>query len=224
MLTQPGRLVVVALGAAFVAQALLACAGHQPLSPVPLEPRSAAHSLTNPLNSFRSSDDEVFGPLTNVTVSIVVTVPSGSAAQSISVSVDGGAPVIADITSGSPGCSGTPLVCTISVTAPTARDVFAFKTYSGTGGTGSVIAMGNVLQLITTTNSTVDITLAGTPAAIVLALKTVSPRECNPATNIPLYVMVMDSSANTIIGDYGEIVTLSDSDTSGNTTLSAASL
>jgi len=206
------------VGAVLVAAA---CSGiHQSLAPVPPQAQPSTRSASNDIGS-----DEDAGPLTSVTANVVVTVPaSAPTTKSISISVNGGAAVIANLTSGSPGCSGTPLVCTISVTVPTGTDLFAFQTFSGTGGTGSVVASGKVFQKITTTSFTVDITLAGSPAAITLALKTTAPHECDPARNIALYIMVMDSSRNTIIGSYGESVSLTDSDTSGKTTLSATSL
>ena len=173
-----------------------------------------------------SSDDTVSaGPLVTVTSKVVITVPtSASAAKSVSISVNAGVPVVANVSSGSPGCSGTnPVVCTKLVSAPTSSDLFALKTFNGANGTGSVLASGSLLQTITVSSVTVKVTLAGTPHSITLALKTTAPRECNPSTNIPLYAMVADSSGNNIIGAYGATITLKDSDTSGKTSLSPSS-
>ena len=203
-----------------------ACAGHQSVSPVPpVIQQAVAHNAAGSISDVSAGDEENLGPLITVTVSVVVTVPaSASAAKSISIKVNSATAVIANVSSGSAGCAGSPLVCTVSVSAPTASDVFAITTFNAANGTGSVLATGNVFQKITSTSTTVKITLAGTPKAIVLALKTTTPRECNPATTIPLFVMVKDSSANIIIGSYGETVTLSDSDTSGKTSLSLSSV
>ena len=201
----------------FATLGFAACGGNHSVLPT----ISGANGRTA-VNNFAS----VASPFGTVSGSVVVTVPLGaSSAESISVSVDGGAAVYANLTAGSTGCSGTsPVVCTIPVSMPIGSDVFKFKTFSGLGGSGSVIASGSLLQSITTNSSSVYIILAGTPNAISLALKTTSPHECNPAATIPLYVMVKDSSGNVIIGAYGEAVTLSDSDTSGKTKLSVLSV
>lgn len=205
-----------------------ACSGtHQSIAPVPqglLQP--GAHGVGGAISGALSGDDEDAGPSVTVTASVIITVPTGaSAAQSVSISVNGGTPTIANLSSGSPGCVGSnPLVCTVSVSAPTAADVFALMTFSGSNGTGSVLATGKVFQKITTTSTTVLVTLLGTPSAIVLALQRSKPRECDPKTKIPLYVMVMDCSANIIIGSYGETVSLADSDVSGKTSLTLSSI
>jgi 6-phosphogluconolactonase (cycloisomerase 2 family) len=166
------------------------------------------------------------GPSSTVTAGVVITIPNNApATKSISISVNGGTAVVANLSSQAPGCSGNnPLVCTVSVSAPTASDVFAMTTFGGTNGTGSVVASGSVLQKISTSSKTVFITLAGTPKTITLALKTTTPRECDPSANIALYAMVMDGAANVIIGSYGKTVMLTDSDTSGITNLSKSSI
>jgi 6-phosphogluconolactonase (cycloisomerase 2 family) len=178
------------------------------------------------LPQFASRESAGIWPSTTVSINVVVTVPSSASnAKSVSISVNGHTPVISNLSSTTPGCTGTnPLVCTIAMNVLESTDTFAFKTFSGANGTGSVLASGTILRTISMAGANVKITLAGTPSAITLALQTTNPRECNPATNLPLYVMVKDSSANVIIGAYGETVTLKDSNTSGTTKLSPSSL
>lgn len=223
-------LVLIALVIGIPALTVAACSGgHQSVTPVPAQiPQSAGRSLANSAQASEYFMDEnaTNAPLVTVTASVVVTIPtSASAAKSISTSVNGATPVIANLSSGSPGCSGSsPVVCTISVSAPTSSDVFAFKTFSGSSGSGTVLATGSVFQTITTTSKTVKITLAGTPSAITVALKSTAPFQCNGSTTIQLFVMVMDNVVNVIIGGYGKSVALTDSDASGKTSLTLTSV
>src|SRR5437660_5253086 len=155
MFTASGRVTATSFFGLFIGVAIIAaaCGGaHQSLPLVPVGEALTVRGL---------------GPLSTVTVNVVVTVPSSQTAKSISISVNGAAPVIANITSSSPGCHGTnPVVCTIAVSAPTQKDLFAFETFSEKGGLGSVLASGNVFQKISPTSAAVHIILAGTPGAI----------------------------------------------------------
>ena len=204
------------------------CGGHQSLSPTPPSlPQSLAAGGVPGSPDVSPDEQANIGPLITVTASVILSIPTtASAAKSVSITVNGGTPVVANTSSGSLGCVGSnPLVCTVSVKAPTSSDQFSIKTFNASNGTGTVLATGNALQAITTTNKTVKITLAGTPNSIVLALKTVSPRECNPSTNIPLFVAVKDSAGEIIVtSNYGLTITLHDADATGTTVLSTTTV
>ncbi|HXW76194.1 MAG TPA: hypothetical protein VEJ20_02170, partial [Candidatus Eremiobacteraceae bacterium] len=145
------------------------CSGaHQAVTPTPALPQPAQHAAVNPFNAVVSTDtdDASLIPSTAVTAEVEVTVPSSaSSAMSASVSANGGTAVVANLSSSSPGCTGSsPVVCTIPVSTKTGAVVFALKTFSGTGGTGSTLASGDIDQTLTTSSFTVHVILAATPA------------------------------------------------------------
>ncbi|HZT11700.1 MAG TPA: hypothetical protein VFA29_02790, partial [Candidatus Baltobacteraceae bacterium] len=163
-------------------------------------------------------------PASAANVSITVKVPSGAgAAQSISAQT-GATKAVQNLSPGAPGCSGSnPLICTFTISANVGNEAFSFVTYSGPNGTGSQIAAGNVLQKVTAAGASISLTLLGTTASVTLALPS-GVRQCDPAVTLPLYVMAKTSAGDTIIGAYGTRVSLTDSDTSGDTVLSASSV
>jgi hypothetical protein len=168
-------------------------------------------------------------PFTTLTATFTIQVPSNSLnAKSASISANGGTPVVQDLSPTASGCvpahGSHPLTCTVAVSARLGRNVFVLKTFSAPGGGGSVLATATIFQTLSS-NITIPVILSATPASIALALANAAPRECDPATNIPLYIAVKDASGNIIVtANYGLTITLHDSDTSGTTTLSATTV
>jgi hypothetical protein len=165
----------------------------------------------------------------SVTATFVIAVPTQAlGAKSVSISANGGAPVIHDIGNKVSGCTpahgSQPLTCSVPVTAKTGTNTFVLKTYTQPGGGGSVIASANILEVLKG-NANVLITLAATPASIFMALLPASPRQCNAATKIPLFIAVEDAAGEIIVtSSYGLTITLADSDKSGTTSLSTTTV
>ena len=108
------------------------------------------------------------------------------------------------------------LSCAFSLSAPVGSLVYTVTVYDGT----SVIAEGNV-SLTTTAGSTVSapLTLSGTVSKIVVSVGGTS--ELGVAGAIPVVVDALDANGYTILGTYGNPVTLIDADASGQTSLSS---
>ncbi|GAC1304709.1 MAG: hypothetical protein NVSMB19_15720 [Vulcanimicrobiaceae bacterium] len=155
--------------------------------------------------------------------------------QSIAIAVNGGAPTFANLTPTSANCqvvSGT-LTCTVNVPAPTGTDTFAVTTYDQQlNGSGAVPAAAQALSTATMSATiapnianTVPITLDGIVAKVVLTLNPTSTI-ARTAANIPLTVNAQDADGNTIVGpgNFSAPITITDSDTSGATTLSSSTI
>lgn len=149
--------------------------------------------------------------------------------QSLTISVNGASTpaVTQNVTPGSTGCtsSGASITCSVSVTAPVGNDTFAVTLFSGTNASGSQLATGSVTATVGSNPTSVDITLDGVVDSVALSLADASPYAGSPAT-IAVSVTAKDASGATIIspGGYSQPITLSDSDASGHTQLSATTI
>lgn len=148
--------------------------------------------------------------------------------QSLTIAVNGGSPsVTQNITPTSGGCttSAGATTCNVSVTAPVGSDTFTVVLYSGTNASGNKLAAGSVTAAISATPTSVPITLDGVAASVTITLANPAPYTGSAAA-IPVTVTVKDSSGATIIapGGYNPQITLTDSDTSGHTSLSPSTL
>lgn len=148
--------------------------------------------------------------------------------QSISISVNGAKPVVANLTPASPNCTpptnSTPLTCSVTAPAPPGTDTFVVTTYDKTGATGNKLATASVTPppIVLEQANSVFITMNGIVASIVLALQG-QASEGTPTT-IGLSVMAEDADGNIIIspGVYNNgAISLTDSDNSGNTSFSS---
>jgi phospholipase C len=169
----------------------------------------------------------------------VVRVPASSAegklrhefvspsTQSISIAVNGGTPVVSNLTPTSPNCTAAtqtaPLTCTIAVLAPPGNDSFSASTYDQPNAAGNELATGAASASIANgqTNN-VALTLNAIVAQISLQ---VSPQTVyfSIASNVSLTVAALDPDGNQISGPGAYAngpIALSDSDTSGATKLS----
>jgi hypothetical protein len=178
----------------------------------------------------------------NVVVSIAVPAAAGGAAalkrgplyvsagsQSASIAVNGGTPVIASLAAGSSNCTpatGTSRTCSVTVAAPVGTDTFTEILYPSTNGTGTPLSQNqSTFTIVAGKANVVNMTLNGVVASIALSLDTPAP-PLGKAATIPLHVTMNDASGATIIGSdpFVNAITLTDSDTSGATTLSRTQL
>ncbi len=149
--------------------------------------------------------------------------------QSATIAVNGTTPVVIDLAAGSLNCtpqSSAGRTCTIAVSAPTGADTFVENTYATTTGTGTPLSQNTTRATIVAGQpNTVKLVLDGVVASISLALANATPSEGAVAT-IPLTVTVLDSSNAAIIGSdpFANPISLTDTDTSGATNLSNATL
>jgi hypothetical protein len=158
--------------------------------------------------------------------------PNTQSASIQLVSVNGTASkqaaTVVALTPGSPNCSSSTgtLVCTASVPAPAGSDVFSLTLFSAANAGGSQLSSGTVTATIVAgTTNTVALTLNGIVSAVTLSATTATITGGAAAT-IPLTVTATDASGATIVGpgNYSPAITLTDSDTSGHTKLSSATV
>jgi hypothetical protein len=176
----------------------------------------------------------------NQSVVVSITIPpatSGTAAakrkplyvsantQSAAIAVNGGTPVVANLSASSSSCAvatGGGRTCSVTVSAPVGTDTFSETLYANTTGTGAPLSQNSTSYTIVAGKSNViNMTLEGVVNSIALTLANGTPT-LGIATSIALTVTIEDASGATIIGSdpFTNPITLTDSDTSGATTLS----
>ena len=143
--------------------------------------------------------------------------------QSVRLTVNGGTPVVANLTSGSPNCTdgAQGRSCTVHAQAAAGSATIVVQLYGQPNGQGPVLSQGTTSATLTAGSSNaISLTLNGVVARIVLALGTAAPPQGTPAT-IPLTVTAYDAAGAAIVGDpFASPITLTDSDTSGATSIS----
>lgn len=173
------------------------------------------------------------------TVSFLVVVPSTttairkrpnvvvpSSATSITFTIDTvngtaytGTPTTETLSASNTSCTSVSgqLTCAFNLTAPVGAVVYTVTVYDGT----SVIAEGNV-AVTTTAGAAVNapLTLTGTVAKIAITGPAV-PIAGQPAT-YALTVQAEDANGYTILGTYTSAITLTDSDTTGDTSIATS--
>ncbi len=203
--------------------ALAACSGAGNGSSVPATsgtpaaPRSANSSALAP-TSF------VFGKLTTPSSTRRAQYVTASV-QSVTIaltSVNGSAPAAGLTTSVATNVNLTNCPCTVAGPAvPPGSDGFTLSVYDGQNGTGNVISTATpTLTILPNVPNTNTITLNGVPARFALSLPAATAGTAFGATSFS--VTVQDADGNTIMGSYQNAVTLTDSDTTGATTLATA--
>ncbi|HTV91324.1 MAG TPA: hypothetical protein VMG98_01260 [Verrucomicrobiae bacterium] len=136
-------------------------------------------------------------------------------------SVNGGAPPAGVATSATDSVVGSSCPCTIAgPTVPAGTDVFTITTYDGATGSGHAISTNSPSIVITASQTSSNVVpLEGIPAS--LAISDVPSGAADTGfVATPFTVTVRDADANTITGAYARAVSLSDSDTTGATTIS----
>ena len=137
-----------------------------------------------------------------------------------------------DLTSSSPGCSGTgPIVCSITIPAPIGQVAFSVTVYAGLGQSGAVLS---ALPQTAATEFTVaegaknvvlPLILGGVPKTIVVT-PYAGAVTGGFSTTVPLAVVASDAAGNVIVGagDYANPIALTNTDGSGSTALSTATV
>lgn len=132
------------------------------------------------------------------------------------------------LSASSPNCTGTVstgLTCTLAVSAPPGSDVFTVNLYDAVEpGQAFILSTGTVTQTIASQKAnTINITTNGVATFATIGAGNPYPAS-GAAAVIPLALQIVDPDGNIIVGSFDMPVTLSDSDTSGATSLSSTSI
>jgi virginiamycin B lyase len=148
-------------------------------------------------------------------------------AVSVAITMTGdAAPVVANIAAGSAACttSANGRTCAIPLTAEVGNDTFTVTLYAGPNSTGSVLGTGTASQTVVAgTPFTVSVGVIGSVSSIKLSAPTI---QFVPGTakTVALTVVALDAGGNVIAGTYGSPIELTNTDTSGEFTVSPASV
>jgi hypothetical protein len=199
-----------------------------PGSSVPTASTRAQFTITVPSRSATSSSRERRAYVSASTQSVVITL------LTVNGSTYTGSPqdIASNLTSGNPNCTGNPLTCTVSAPAAAGTDVFLVATYdqsqasaSPTSPAGHLLSQATLSIAVVANQANMASTpliLSGAPASFVISglpPATVGTAFVSPQSFI---VNAKDAGGNTIVGTYLHPVTLTDSDTSGATTLATS--
>lgn len=116
--------------------------------------------------------------------------------------------------------------CSISLAAPAGTDTFVVSAYDGSNGQGNLLSRATVQATIAAnTTSIVTAVLSGAASTVTLALSNANPTLHHVLTDT-LTVTAKDASGAIIVGPGGFLypITLTDSDTSGHSSLTNATL
>ena len=157
-------------------------------------------------------------------------VSPGIASVSIAVNTNS-QPTIANISATSPSCTSTStgITCIVAMTALAGTDTFTITAYDQPNAQGNVLSIGTAVVTIVPGTNTVNVTLNGVVTSISLTL-TVALLATGTPTTTTLVLQAMDAQGNTIVGpgNYSDAngnplaITVTDSDTSGATTINGA--
>lgn len=167
-------------------------------------------------------------------MTFVVVVPGGDApqyvspsAQSVVVTLGSATLLTLDVRSSSQACKSDPSgsrTCSGQVSAPAGNQTFDVASFDGAAGKGNVLAAGSVnAVLVAGRPARVAIALTGRPASLRVSFRNAYPA-AGKAGRFAVTVSALDADGNTIVGNYGSAVALSNSDASGATKLSLASV
>jgi hypothetical protein len=193
-------------------------------------PASATHAkftITVPARATTSAREHraYVSPSTQSVVITLVTV-DGSAYTGTPANI------ASNLTTSNPNCTGNPLTCTVSAPAAAGTDVFLVATYdqlqtstSPTTPLGSVLSQATLsVAVIANQENTVSTPLILSGAAASFVISGLPAATVGTAFGTPqsFVVNAKDAGGNTIVGSYLHPVTLTDSDTSGATTLATS--
>ena len=192
---------------------------------VPAAPQGmskATFTLTIPGGSSASAANRKPAYISSATQSMSIVVQNGTASPA--------APVIANLTPGSPGCTAgaTGTTCAVTVAAPVGNDTFVVTLYLGQNGGGSVLSSATISgTVVAATANSFPVTLGGTATSVQVSVT--NGNNLIPggfATSLPVVVTARDASGAIIIGpgDYSNPITLTNADTSGITSLSTTNV
>jgi len=148
-------------------------------------------------------------------------------AVSVSITANGGAAQIGDISASSPNCTASAggRTCTVPLQAPVGNDTFAIAQYDGANATGHLLGSGTAMATVVAGQAfQIQAVLDGVVATIQLALGAVPPAGVAGSTS--LTVSALDPAGSTIVGpgNYAAPITLTVNDPTQQTTLSASTL
>lgn len=218
------RLLAVLFGIGTVA--LAACGGGSGYTPAPTATPSAASS---PAASGSIAFVFIVPPATLARHRSIVA-PTGSGSVQVTLQTVNGTTTTAqadvvNLLSSSSGCEtvNSQIVCLATLAEPSGSDVLLLKFYSGQNAGGTLISEGTVAVTVVSGQTTkAPVTTTGTVSKLSLALD--APAELGSPATVPLTVEALDASGAVIIGTYATPITLSDSDASAQTSISATSL
>jgi len=148
-------------------------------------------------------------------------------ASSVAIAVNGGPPTVADISATSTLCTSASggRTCSVPFTATNGNDTIAFTLYDAANAAGNVLGTGSATATGAGAPFSVTVAIGGTVAKVVLSASP-STIVLGTSTTIAITINAEDSDGNTIIGSapFASPITLTDSDTSGSTTLSATAI
>jgi len=181
----------------------------------------------------------------SVTISVFVPSPTQALArrrskyvsastQSVSVAIDGALPVAINVGPTSPQCVAASggSQCSLSIGAPPGNDSFSVIAWDAPGGAGNVLSRALLAFTVAAGHvNAIPLTLDGVISSVAVTLPVPNPA-AGLAVTLPVAVNAYDADGNDIIGpgSYADAsgnpvtIALSDSDSSGATTLSATSL
>lgn len=149
-----------------------------------------------------------------------------SASRSIAISVNGDAPVVADLIPGAPNCTSDAagLHCVVTVPAPPGEDVFEATIFDGLQGAGTALSHARIPQTVAAgSDNVLGITLHGIVATLdaVLAADPVT----GTPSSIPVTLVARDASGAVIAGDpFDTPLQLVTNAAAGSVTLSPATV
>jgi len=191
---------------------VIACSGGSGTHLTPLAPQKAANVAGKALLTIPNRAASAHGRRAQFV---------SASAVSVALTVNGGAPSLADVSSTSSICVAASggRTCTVPVSAPAGSTVFGMTFFDAANGGGNKLGSGS---------ATVNV-LIGTPFTVALAVNGIvaSIAVTVPAINIgsisvPVSVIAKDVDGNIIVGTapYTTPITLTNSDTTGTLTLS----
>lgn len=212
---------------AFTAIAFAACSGTTTvyMTPVPGPTPTGQPSAATSTVSFNVIVPNISGSarrrpnvvVPSASLSVAIQLDSVNGASSPSV-----APTTVNLSAATTGCeqSSTQLSCVINVSAPVGALIYTLTVYSAAGGAGTSLGAGN-LAVTTITGATVvaPATLTGTVTKIAVFAGVAA---LGARAVVPITVQAEDAHGNTVLGTYTNPVTLSDTDASDQTSLSAS--
>jgi hypothetical protein len=136
--------------------------------------------------------------------------------------VTGAMPIVAALNASNHACtlSSGQLSCAIALAAPAGTLTYLVSFFASSNGSGSSIGEGTV-QVVAQSGQTVTVstTLGGTVAKIAIELA--GTVELGVSGSVNVIVNALDANGVTIVGNYSTPISLSDTDASGQTSLSS---
>ncbi len=210
---------LAAIGVTIAAVALTACGGGSaagPAASVPIVSVPAAVATASP--SAGGSGTLAF--------SVANRLAGTAAPASVAVFVSGQTAPLGTLNLTGCGATSGIATCNGSVNAPAGSDTFVVATYAGANGGGQKLSTATVPAKIVAGSTTRVALATGVSAATVTAILGAGSVPVGNPASVAVSIVAYDSSGDIVVGPgyFSSPVTLTDSDTSGTTSLSATSV